>query len=72
MLEASIIIITKNIIPARFSSPILEKRHQFNWCLEHIYMKREMTGKSTTALKICSVEKYRVRSIFLTFLKNYT
>lgn len=35
-------------------------------------MEGEITGKAPAALKICSVEKYRVRSTFLTFLINYT
>jgi len=68
MLEASIMIITKNIIPARFRSPILEKRYQFNWCFEHVYMEGEITGKAPAVLKICSAEKYRVRSTFFKFL----
>ena len=34
-------------------------------------MEGEITDKSSTALKIYSVEKYRVRSTFLTFLINY-
>jgi hypothetical protein len=46
MLEASINIITKNIIPARLKSPTLEKRFKFNRC-----SKKQITGSNTNYTK---------------------